>query len=368
VTLEAEAPDEESSVYAQWGSSAHLLSEMRLKRVLTARGLTQCKGKTIREIAPLLNPDENDFLDIVVDDEMIWVVQEYVLFCESIKPAGAQYAIEEKVQFTDDPQATGTVDFVMTDWPLTLHVVDLKAGAGLQVEAVDNPQLACYGLGALRHFGMDYETIRMTIFQPRGDGDTVRNWELPVKDFVAEWQPRIDEAIERAKTETTTYVSGDHCKWCKGALKCPKMKRNFTSITKVAELTPTPPVNPRTLSKILNAEIPVLEYLNQCKVEAFRLITKGIDVPGFKLVQKYGREKWADETKVTDELDKRNYVDYPVFHSRKPKTPKQLRKILGEDYPSELDKLTVTPNNGAKLVPDTDKRPKFSPAAEVFND
>jgi hypothetical protein len=368
VTLEAEAPDEKSNVYARWGSAAHLLSEMRQKFALTAQGLAQCKGKTIREIAPLLDPDENDFLDIEVDDEMIWVVQEYLIFVKSITGLNMPHQVEGKVQFADDPEATGTADFSIGDWPLTLHVVDLKAGAGLQVEAVDNPQLACYGLGALRIYGMDYETIRMTIFQPRGDGDTVRNWELPVKDFVAEWQPKIDKAIERAKTETTTYVPGDHCKWCKGALKCPKAKRTFNSMVKVASSTLPVPVDPAKLSKILNAEVLVLEYLNQCKVEAFRLITKGIDVPGFKLVQKYGREKWADEAKVTDELDKRNYVDYPAFHSRKPKTPKQLRKILGEDYPSELDKLTVTPNNGAKLVPDTDKRPKFSPAAEVFND
>jgi hypothetical protein len=41
---------------------------------------------------------------------------------------------------------------------------------------------------------------------------------------------------------------------------------------------------------------------------------------------------------------------------------------MGNYYSKELDKLTTTPNNGAKLVPDTDKRPKLLGAAEVFND
>ena len=52
-----------------------------------------------------------------------------------------------------------------------VHVIDLKGGRGVFVEASHNPQLMLYALGALKAYGFiwDIELIRMTIVQPRLD-------------------------------------------------------------------------------------------------------------------------------------------------------------------------------------------------------
>ena len=52
----------------------------------------------------------------------------------------------------------------------TLDIVDYKHGKGVEVSAVENPQMMLYALGALELFDgiYDIDTVRMTIFQPRG--------------------------------------------------------------------------------------------------------------------------------------------------------------------------------------------------------
>lgn len=370
INLEAQHPGSASSIYAQEGSAAHLLGEMRLKRVLTAQALTQTKGKRIKDIAPQLDPKKHDYLDVVVNDEMIWCVQEYVLYVESLLPKGASVlencAVETRVTTDIHQSIAGTVDATVVDWPMTLHVIDLKYGAGNQVEAEDNSQLAIYGLGAIEKFSSDYETIKLHIFQPRGDGDTFRVWEMPLKEFREKWRDKVAKAYERTKTEPTTYTPGTHCRWCKGAVDCPQSKSALKEITKKGAALPS---NVADLSRILNLETAVLEYLNQCKARAFEILSRGINVPGFKLVKTFGREKWIDEDGLTE-----NMIQHGVYGNKrrlltttKFKTPKQIRKILGEDYPEELDKFTTTPFNGAKLVPESDKRPRYLPAAEVFD-
>ncbi|WP_258316863.1 DUF2800 domain-containing protein, partial [Escherichia coli] len=51
----------------------------------------------------------------------------------------------------------------------TLHVIDLKYGLGVLVEAEWNPQMMLYALGALALFDAlyDIEQVALTVFQPR---------------------------------------------------------------------------------------------------------------------------------------------------------------------------------------------------------
>jgi hypothetical protein len=377
VALEAAHPDEgESSVYAREGSAAHLLGELRLKRILTAVGLTQTEGKKIREISPQLDradPEEHDYLDVRVTEEMIWCVQQYVIFVESQLPKGASplnpefCAIEQRVRTAIDPRIEGTLDAGVNDWPMSLNINDLKYGAGYQVEAVGNSQLAIYGLGAIEHFGSDYETIKMSIFQPRGAGEMIRTWEMPLTEFKEEWTEIITTGFNRIFTEPDTYTPGEWCKWCRGAAHCPQAKGGFNTALAQSHLKKEL-MTGEQLGHVLRLETAVLEYINQCKATAFELITKGIPVPGQKIVKTWGREKWTNEKQVTEELIQVGFdgIEISKLVNTKFKTPKQIRTVLKSDYPEVLDKLTTTPFNGLKLVPETDKRPAYSAAAEVF--
>lgn len=370
-TLEAQKPWGPSGVYAKEGSAIHLLGEMRLKKVLTAQGLTKTRGKRIKDIAPELNARKNDFLDVVITEEMIWIAQEYILFVESLLPPGAStispcVKVEQKVVTAVHRDLSGTVDAMISHWPMILHVVDLKTG-GNQIEAEGNSQLAIYALGAMELFGYDFDTVAMHIFQPRGAGETIRTWEVPLKEFRAEWTAKLEKSIHRVVTQKTTYIPGPHCMWCKGAFDCTKAKGATLALAN-ANTSLSPPDNPDELANILNLEIPILEYLNQCKARATALLHKGIPVPGFKLVKTWGREKWTGKTSDIGLLLHAIGLEPMEYQKIELRTPKQIRNALKDRYPEELDKLTTTPMNGVKLVPETDKRPAFLPAAEVFTD
>jgi len=369
VILEALAPDSESTIFAREGSACHLLSEMIAKGVMTHTELTRSQGKLIREIAPLLDPLEHDYLDIRIDEEMIWAAQVFILFVKKQLPPNVsllecdKVLIEHPIRLSRD--VDGTLDIAISDWPVTLHVIDLKYGAGLQVEAINNPQLAIYGLGALRHFGDDFETVKMSIFQPRGVGETVRTWEVETRELKELWLPRITKAVERAKTHKYEYNPGEHCKWCKGAINCPRAEEICGEIM-VEPILPVP-YTVEELERVLSSEAIILEHINQCKARATELIIKGQNVAGFKLVQTWGREKWLphkqkDVRKLLDLIGAESH-EYQNVSLR---TPKQVRTELGGRYPKQLDEFTVTPMQGVRLVPSTDPRRAFVPAAEVF--
>lgn len=65
-----------------------------------------------------------------------------------------------------------------------LHIIDLKYGQGVLVDATENPQMMLYALGALRIFDClyDIESVSMTIYQPRREN--VSTWvdsHIPVQ-------------------------------------------------------------------------------------------------------------------------------------------------------------------------------------------
>ena len=93
--------------------------------------------------------------------------------------------VEQRVDFSRwVRQGFGTADaLIIADG--TLHIIDLKYGSGIEVSAEDNPQLKCYGLGALDQFGdlYDIDEVRLTIYQPRRQN--VSEWRLPASDLLA---------------------------------------------------------------------------------------------------------------------------------------------------------------------------------------
>ena len=89
-----------------------------------------------------------------------------------------QVLIEQRLDFSQwVPEGFGTGDCVIVADDI-LHIIDLKYGVGVLVEADHNSQMMCYGLGALDTFGdlYDIEQIRMSVFQPRRDN--VDTWEI----------------------------------------------------------------------------------------------------------------------------------------------------------------------------------------------
>ncbi|WP_446923914.1 DUF2800 domain-containing protein, partial [Klebsiella pneumoniae] len=100
---------------------------------------------------------------------------------EKIKDRGSSFAEEgtaahelaelQRVDFTKwVPEGFGTSDVVVLS-DKTIEIIDLKYGKGVPVDAYLNPQLMLYALGAVDKYDIiyEFETVRMTIIQPRLD-------------------------------------------------------------------------------------------------------------------------------------------------------------------------------------------------------
>lgn len=125
-TLEAGLPDSSSSA-AEQGTAAHALAEWKLRRALHE--------------APTIKP-----VSAWIDEEMESLTDDYVAFVlEQLREARGACAdpkvlIEQRLDFSHVvPGGFGTGDCVIIAEP-RLHIIDLKYGQGVLVEAENNPQ------------------------------------------------------------------------------------------------------------------------------------------------------------------------------------------------------------------------------------
>lgn len=81
-----------------------------------------------------------------------------------------------------------------------VHIIDLKLGKGVQVDAENNTQLMIYGLGMLDIAEMlfDIETIELTIVQPRISHFST--WEISAEELhqwaEQEFEPKAKMALD----------------------------------------------------------------------------------------------------------------------------------------------------------------------------
>lgn len=97
-------------------------------------------------------------------------------------------------------------------------VVDFKGGM-VRVDAENNPQQACYGIGAAEESGADDAVI--LIVQPTDeDGESIatRSWYMSPQT-IAEWTTALQEA--RRKAEWSDQLTpGEWCTYCPARLVC----------------------------------------------------------------------------------------------------------------------------------------------------
>ena len=169
-----EAYEDKGSDYAAEGTDAHALCEFRMKQAL---GI------------PADDPIENLSW---YNEEMEDCAAGYAAYVSELLETAKQTCadpvilIEQRVDFSRWVQdGFGTADcIVIADGEL--NIVDYKHGKGVEVSAVDNPQMMLYALGALEIFDgiYDIDSVRMTIYQPRKSNISVCVME---KDGLLEW-------------------------------------------------------------------------------------------------------------------------------------------------------------------------------------
>ena len=160
IRLEEGMAPAENSVAAAEGTPAHEIAEQHMRQLLD--------GKRVRTGAKL----RGDPLYRPVMEEHVSTYTDYlmeVLTEARQRTPDAIMLLEERVDFSDIvPEGFGTSDAILIA-DGTMHIFDFKYGKGVPVNAIRNPQLMLYGLGASNALKLLYpiDEIELNIVQPR---------------------------------------------------------------------------------------------------------------------------------------------------------------------------------------------------------
>jgi len=338
-------PDARSG-YADEGTQAHTLAEAKLRYRLG------------RSDAP---PNCNDIeMDEHTDDYVTFVM-------EQMDGLGdPKVYAEQRVDCSKwVPECSGTCDaLILSDG--ILHVIDLKYGRGVKVDAEDNDQLRIYALGALDLFDFLYPiyTIRMSIFQPRlGNCST---WEVS-REELEQWAELVlKPAAERAWRGEGDFEAGAHCQFCKAKAEC-RERANTNMALAAYDFTEPALLDKIEIALILGKIDELVAWASDVKKFALAEALKGVRFDGWKVVEGRSNRKYTDETAVMEAV-KRIGLD-PYEHKILGVTA--MAALLGKKRFEEMvGGFVEKPQGKPVLVPVTDKRMEINTttAADDFAD
>lgn len=201
--LELEFVNNESSAVRR-RHHAHALCEHKLKKALHMRS---------KRPVSVYNSDEmEEHSDAYVE----FVMEQLELAKQS--RTDPLILIEQRLDFSCYvPQGFGTGDCIIIA-DKKLHIIDFKYGMGVLVDAVDNPQMKLYALGALEIYDSlyDIEEVSMTIFQPRREN--VSTWTIRVEDLKDWAEKELKPKAKKAYDGEGEYLPGEWCTFCRRQL------------------------------------------------------------------------------------------------------------------------------------------------------
>lgn len=342
-----EAPSEA----ALQGTAAHALAEHKLRRAL--------KQQSKRPVSEY----EDDEMDTYTDDYVSYVLEQYEQ-AKQDSPDTVIY-IEQHLDFSHVvPGGFGTGDcLVVADG--TLHVIDLKYGLGVLVEAEWNPQMMLYALGALALFDAlyDIEQVALTVFQPRREN--VSTWTISVTELNKWAEHTLKPTAELAANGEGEFCAGTWCQFCKISSTCRARAKANLELAKF-DFTSPAELSADEVAEVL-AQIPELtRWASDVQDYALSQALSGELYEGFKLVAGRSIRKYTDETAVAEAAKAAGYKD---IYKQSLLTITAMEKLMGKKNFSEiLGNLVVKPEGKPTLVPVTDKRPELqvSTAADDF--
>lgn len=330
---------EQSTIASKEGTAAHELGAHKIMR------------KLCMESERPVSEFNNDEMEAYTEDYADFVVENYERAKRHYKDA--QIFIETKLDFSCWVQdGFGTGDAVIVTKG-RLHIIDLKYGQGVVVNAVKNSQMMLYALGALKRYEKEYEIkkVRMTIFQPRREN--IATWETSVYQL-KRWATKV----LRPKAELAFRGEGEYhpnsvtCQFCRAANKC---RARAEANLKIAQQEFKKPelMSDAELSDIIRRIPEFRKWIDELWDYATEKALNGYEWTGLKVVEGRSTRKFKDEKQVEEVCLKNGYRD--IY---KLKTLTELEKQLGKkNFNDTLGDLVEKKAGKPTLVEDSDPRP-----------
>jgi len=343
--LTEQYPDARSG-YAYEGTQAHAVAEAKLRyRLGRADASANCND---------IEMDEH------TDDYVAFVMEQL----DGLRDPKV-YA-EHRVDCSKwVPECSGTCDaLILSDG--ILHVIDLKYGRGVKVDAEDNDQLRIYALGALEMFSFLYSihTIRMSIFQPRLSNCCTCEVS---REELEQWAEQVlKPAAELAWCGNGDFEAGSHCQFCKAKAEC-RERANANMAIAAYDFAEPALLEKNEIALILSKIDELVAWASDVKDFALAEALKGERFDGWKVVEGRSNRKYTDETAVAETV-KQIGLD-PYEHKILGVTA--MAALLGKKRFEEMvGGFVEKPQGKPVLVPVTDKRMEINTttAADDFAD
>lgn len=353
-----EAFESKSSTFAEEGRVAHAYSEYILGKFIG----------TVKGGIPKAILDSEYFCEEMksyVAEYTDRIKEEYNAALATDKDA--RLLLEQQYCYDDyAPEGFGTADVtIITNKKLI--VMDLKYGKGVPVDAVDNPQIRLYALGAYQSFGLlyDFEQVEVHILQPRLESYSS---ECLLLEELLDWGESIKPIAKLAYDGGGEFSSGDHCRWCPIKATCRHRYEENISLAKYEFCNPNV-LTYAEIGKIL-AQVKQLEsWAKDVQEYAFEKAKKGVEVPGWKLVA--GRSsRFIPETRQ-DQFREELRMMFKESELTKSsfKSMSEIEKMLGKkDFASLFGDYIKISEGKPTLVPDDDKRVALSGVQAAVDD
>jgi hypothetical protein len=271
----------------------------------------------------------------------------YVDYVRGISESGV-LDVERRLHDPANPDLYGTADAVIYDF-VRLTIVDLKYGAGVDVQP--GPQLEMYAVLAFAEGMNDVDEVALVIFQPRIDGEPLKQVVYPAAE-VAVWRDAILAEIDACEVRDAPLHSGSHCQFCPAKAHCPELQRNTSLAAGMSHTLPDPQqLTDGQITWLLANRKRITDYLNSVEAFAMWRAQSGQAVPGWKVVQGLGHREWIDEKRALRELKKTGHK-LGDLAPRKLLSPAQAEKLMLVSKETVAG-LVRRPDGKPRLVPDS---------------
>lgn len=377
-----------TSPYAEAGRLAHEIAELKARQYFITEMPKRSFNAKLKKLKESEHYDKS--MDASTDEYLDHLKARAMSY-----PTAPTVALEVKVDFSDIvPEGFGTADCIMIGSG-RLDVVDYKNGSGVVVEAENNPQMMLYAWGAIRYFkpifGDSIHTVHMSIVQPNAGG--VREWDVTLPNLCDWAKTYAAPHAKQAWNGEPVFCAGDWCKFCKAKATCSERAKAMFDVEPLSAThampasawestaskfiaeggsiqgTPPPLLTDDKIGDILTRAKDVAAWLKDLEDYALKATLEGRPIAGWKAVEGRGSREWNGGSDAAFEQLQSRGVAEAMLYERKPVSVAALEKALGKKAFAEAAEglWTKTPGKPT-LVPESDKRPPYNPAAAAFGE
>ncbi len=354
--------EDSSSFAAAQGTVAHKIGENKLQGKRFPK-----KGITIEEDGHVID----------IDDELINAVTVYVNHIQAIREISPSAYATEGIEVYGDlawlglPEVFGTADYVRNIPFQTLYIRDYKHGAGVPVNAENNPQLMTYALIAAQEMIETYDTINVGIVQPRGkDTAKIKEWGTTPQALL-DWAHNVlAPTVKLALSDDAPLNPGEkQCRWCRAQGSCPALTKHALQVAQAdfkdfSDIQPDAVIESVPIEKIIQVyeQLPLLKtFIKAVEGRIFSELEAGNTVPGYKLVHGRRSRSWKNEEAVVALLRSKKIEPYEYNLL----TPAKAEIALGKDKKEVADLIQVDLGKPT-IAPEDDKRKAITTAQDDF--